>query len=159
MVEQNLERMISLAEEFFEMKNDPMQISVDEKTRTRLKKIHPSTMVEIRNKNGPIAWVLVIPTTAALMRQFVAKTIHERELFENTPLRTKYDALYLCSALVLPEHREKGLAKRLVTKAIRSIRKQHPIKYLFYWAFSKEGRNLARSAAKEFDLPLLSRDE
>jgi GNAT superfamily N-acetyltransferase len=158
-MEQNLERMIRLAEEFFEMKNDPMQISVDEKTRKRLKKIHPNTMAEIRNKNGPIAWILVIPTTVALMQQFVAKTIHERDLLEKTPLRTKYDALYLCSALVLPEHRGKGIAKRLVTKAIRNIRKEHPIKYLFYWAFSKEGRNLARSAAKTFDLPLLSRRE
>jgi GNAT superfamily N-acetyltransferase len=159
MIEENLQKMITLADEFFQAKNDPMQISVDEKTRTKLKKIHPSTMAEIRNKKGPIAWILVIPTTITLMQQFVDKTIHERDLLQKTPLRAKYEAIYLCSALVLPEYRGKGLAKRLVSKSIRSIRKQHPIKYLFYWAFSKEGRNLARLAAKEFDLPLLSRDE
>jgi GNAT superfamily N-acetyltransferase len=159
MIEENLEKMIKLADEFFQAKNDPMQISVDEETRSKLKKIHPRTMAEIRNKKGPIAWILVIPTTITLMHDFVDKTIHERELLERTPLRTKYEAIYLCSALVLPEHRGKGLAKRLVAKSIRSIRKEHPIKYLFYWAFSKEGRSLARFAAREFDLPLLSREE
>ncbi len=52
MVEENLERMIDLADEFFEMKNDPLQISVDEKTRMRLKGIHSSTMTESREKMG-----------------------------------------------------------------------------------------------------------
>lgn len=159
MREENLERMIKLAEEFFEMKNDPLQISIDQKTRTKLKRIHPSTMTEIRNRKGPVAWVLVIPTTSTLMEQFTAGKIHERDLLRRTRVHTKFDALYLCSALVLPEFRRKGLAKRLVSKAIRSIRKQHAIKYLFYWAFSTEGRNLALSVAKDFRLPLLSRND
>jgi GNAT superfamily N-acetyltransferase len=159
MREENLQRMIKLAEEFFETKNDPLQISIDQETRTRLKRIHPSTMTEIRNSKGPVAWVLVIPTTRTLMEQFLAKEIHERDLLRHTRARSKFDALYLCSALVLPEFRRKGLAKRLVSKAIRSIRKQHPIKYLFYWAFSAEGKSLARSVAKDFQLPLLSRKD
>lgn len=158
-MEENLKRMINLAEKFFETKNDPLQISIDEETRAILKRIHRSTMTEIRNEDGPIAWVLVIPTTSRLMGQFVAKEIHERDLLDRTPLRTKYDALYLCSALVLPEFRGKGLAKRLVLKAYRSIRKQHPIKSLFYWGFSPEGRKLALSVAKSVKLPLLSRGE
>jgi hypothetical protein len=65
--------MIRLAEEIFAVKNDPSQISVDRKTMLRLKKIHPNTMTEKSTNKGPIAWMLVIPTTNKLMEQFIAK--------------------------------------------------------------------------------------
>jgi Acetyltransferase (GNAT) family. len=157
MKNENLARMIKLADEFFETKNDPMQISVNGETRTMLKRIHPSTMTEKRNKKGPIAWAMVIPTTGDLMKQFTSKKISEQELLYNTPLRKKYNALYLCSALVLPEYRGKGVAKRLVVKAVKAIRVKHPIEFFFYWEFSVEGKKLAVSIAKEFALPLYKR--
>lgn len=157
MISGNLERMIKLADEFFEAKNDPKQISINRETTTRLKKIHPSTMSELRSKKGPIAWALIIPTTRDLMERFIAKQINEQDLLFETPLRKKYDALYLCSALVLPEHRRRGLARRLILKSIRSILKQHPIKFFFYWGFSVAGRKLAASVAREFNLPLYKR--
>jgi ribosomal protein S18 acetylase RimI-like enzyme len=91
------------------------------------------------------------------MRQFIARKINEQELLKRTSLRAEYDAVYLCSALVLPEHRKKGLAKYLMCKAIKSIQKQHPIKFLFYWAFSAEGKRLAVSVAKNLSLPLSKR--
>ena len=146
--------MIRLAEEIFAVKNDPSQISVDRKTMLRLKKIHPNTMTEKSTNKGPIAWMLVIPTTHKLMEQFIAKNINERELLNKTPLRVKYDSVYLCSALVLPEYRGRGLAKSLMIKAIKSIQKDHPITDLFYWGFSTAGRRLARSIAKELRLPI-----
>jgi hypothetical protein len=149
--------MIKLAEEFFETKNDPEQISVSEEIMNRLHELHPSTMSEKKNENGPIAWVLVIPTTHQLMEEFIAKKINEKELLEKTPAGSEYDALYLCSALVLPEERGKGLAKNLIIDAIRSIQKQHPIKTLFYWSFSPEGKGLAMSVAREIGLPLRER--
>ena len=149
--------MIRLAGEFFETKNDPTQISINTKSIARLKRLHPATMTERRTKKGPIAWILVIPTTHELMKQFITKRLNEQELLYSTPVRTKYDALYLCSALVLPEHRGKGYARRLAIKAIKAIRKEHPIKYLFYWAFSVAGRKLAGSIAKECGLPLFQR--
>jgi len=123
----------------------------------RLKRIHPNTMMEKRTSEGPIAWILVIPTTHKLMEQFIEKKINERELFNNTPLRVKYDSIYLCSALVLPEYRGRGLAKSLMIKAIKSIQKEHPIHCLFYWAFSIEGKKLAASVAREFSIPLCKR--
>jgi GNAT superfamily N-acetyltransferase len=116
-------------------------------------------MTEKRTKNGPIAWILVFPTTRELMIRFIKRQIDERDLLKKTPLGVKYDAIYLCSALVLPEYRRKGLAKRLMCKAIKSIQKQHPIKFLFYWAFSEEGKKLASSVAKELNLPLFRRKE
>ncbi len=149
--------MIALAEEFFDMKNDPQQLSVDERSMARLRAIHPGTMSEERDENGPIAWILVIPTTQALMEAFTHGEVNERELLERTLPGGVYDALYLCSALVLPEHRGKGLARSLTSRAIRSIRKDHPVRSLFYWSFSGEGDALAASVAGEFDLPLYAR--
>jgi GNAT superfamily N-acetyltransferase len=158
-ISENLARMIQLADEFFGTRNDPAQISVDQKVKVKLRNIHPGTLAEKSTRKGPVAWILVIPTTTGLMRQFIKKEINEQELLNKTPLRVKYDAIYLCSALVLPEFRGKGLAKRLMCKAIKSIQKQHPIKFLFYWAFSVAGKRLANSAAKECNLPLYKRIE
>ncbi len=157
MPDENLSRMIHLAEEFFATKNDPAQISVTEEVMEKLRQIHPGTLTEENDGNGPIAWVMVIPTTEGIMEQFLSNKISERELLDATPLKERYDAIYLCSALVLPEHRGKGLARRLVSDAIASIQRDHPIRYLFYWAFSVEGRRLAESAAKHFGLPLRRR--
>ncbi len=149
--------MIRLANEVFGMKQDPTQISVNPKVIAHLRKIHPSTMTEKSTNNGPIAWILIFPTTQNLMKQFITKKIHEKDLLKKTPFHAQYDAIYLCSALVLPEYRRKGLAKRLMYKAIKSIQKQHPIKYLFYWKFSAQGKKLAASVAKKLSLPLSKR--
>jgi GNAT superfamily N-acetyltransferase len=149
--------MIQLADEFFETKNDPDQISVTEEVMSRLGKIHPAALSEKKDANGPIVWILVLPTTQRLMEEFVAEQINERELLERTPIGASYDAVYLCSALVLPEHRGKGLARGLAADAVRSIQRDHPIKYLFYWPFSTEGKKLANSIARELNLPLRQR--
>lgn len=153
----NLERMIQLADETFAVKNDPNQLDVNQDVIERLKKIHPSTVSEYDDGNGPVAWVLLIPTTLDLMNRFLERKITEKELFELTPLDTKYEALYLCSAMVLEEHRRKGIAKRLTLKAIEDIRKTHPIKELFVWAFTKEGDLGAELLARLTSLPLKKR--
>jgi predicted GNAT family acetyltransferase len=154
MAQEHLEQMIRLAEEFFKTKNDPDQITVDRRTRARLIKIHPASLSERRTSKGPIAWVLVFPTTRDLMNAFLTKKIGERQLVYRTPLHRSYEAIYLCSALVLSEYRGKGYAKLLTCKAISAIRKTHPITCLFCWPFSKEGRRLAKYVAQESNLPL-----
>jgi GNAT superfamily N-acetyltransferase len=155
----NLERMIQLAEEFFAAYQDPSQISVNGHVLRRLRHIHTSSITEKNTPQGPIAWMLVIPTTQQIMEQFVAKKITERELYNNTPLHVPYHAIYLCSALVLPEYRGKGIAKRMMVRAIQSIRKDHPIQALFYWGFSREGKKLAASIARTVSLPLYQRKD
>ncbi len=159
MAQENLERMIKLAEEFFETKNDPEQISVTEETMEQLRGIDPATMSEFSSEKGPVAWVLVIPTTRSLMEQFVTKEITERDLLALTPIGGTFEAVYLCSALVLPEARGKGLAKRLATEAVKSIASRHPIRFLFYWGFSREGENLASAIARTVGLPLSRRPD
>ena len=74
-----------------------------------------------------------------------------------TPVGASYDAIYLCSALVLEEFRRKGIAKQLALKAIEDIRKDHPVKALFVWSFTKEGDIAAESIARFTSLPLYKR--
>ena len=105
---------------------DPDQLDVDQHVIERLLRIHPATVSEFNEGNGPVAWVLIIPTTHALMDKFLNGRISEKELFERTPLDAKYETLYLCSALVLNEYRRQGIAKRLMLNAIEKIRKDHP---------------------------------
>lgn len=154
---ENLERMIKLAEEFFGARNDPAQISVTKSQIRKLKAIHPCAMLEKRTSKGPIAWILVFPTTKDLMMKFLNGKINERELLNKTPIRKKYEAIYLCSALVLPEFRRKGIAKKLICKSVGLIIKQHPIKYLFYWEYSIAGKKLANSIRNKFGLPLFKK--
>ncbi len=151
------ERMIQMAEEVFAYKNDPDQLNINQDILERLHRIHPSTVSEYNEGNGPIAWLLVIPTTKDLMNRFIEKKISEKELFELTPLDIAYDTLYLCSAMVLEEYRRKGIIKDLVLKAIEDIRKEHPLKALFVWSFTKEGDLTAEAIAHLTGLPLYKR--
>jgi GNAT superfamily N-acetyltransferase len=150
----NFERMIQLSDEVFATKKDPHQIDINQDVLARLHRIHPATLSEYDDGNGPVAWILLIPTTRELMKQFLAGQLTERELFEQTPLDTPYEALYLCSAMVLKEYRRKGIAKKLILEAIEKIRKDHPVKSLFVWTFSKEGLIGSEAIARLTALPL-----
>lgn len=149
--------MIKLAEDIFAVKNDPDQLDVNEKVIERLLKLHPGAVSSYDVGNGPVAWVLVIPTTFDLMSRFLEKKISEKELFDLTPLNTSYEALYLCSALVLEEYRRKGITKKLVLKAISDIQRDHPLKFLFVWPFSREGDKASVSIAESAGLPMKQR--
>ena len=153
----NLERLIQLADEVFAVKSDPSQLDVNPEVRERLLKIHPATLSEYNEGNGPVAWVLIIPTTIDLMNRFLSEEITEKELFELTPLNEKYDAIYLCSALVLDEFRRKGITRNLALKAIQEMKKKHPLKAAFIWAFSPEGDQAALTIARLAGLPLHKR--
>ncbi len=153
----NFERMMQLVTEFFDTKHDPNQISVTEEDRIRLQAIHPATMSELANEDGPIVWILIIPTTDAVMNGFIKGELHENQLLNATNPGDTYTAIYLCSASVLPEFRHKGLAKKVSLEAISEIQKDHPIKSLFYWSFSGEGKALAEAIGKETGLALFER--
>lgn len=153
----NFTRMIQLANEFFDAKNDPAQLDIDESVIERLKRIHPATMGEMADENGPIAWTIVIPATRNDMQQFLDGKINETTLLERSEKTNAYEAIYLCSAMVLAEHRRKGLAKQLLCDSVRAIQKDYHITALFYWGFSKEGNALSRAVASEVGLPVLER--
>ncbi len=150
----NFERMLDVVNAAFDTRNDPDQVSVDEEQRERLEAIDDNTLTEVANEDGPIVWILMIPTTDEIKDKFISGNITEKQLLLETMPGEKYTALYLCSASVLPEFRNKGLAKKATTEAITAIRKKHPITSLLYWPFSEEGKLLAQSVAKEQGLPL-----
>jgi len=153
----NFERMIQLSDEVFSSRTDPDQLNVNENVMEQLQLIHPDTISEYDDGNGPVCWILCIPTTLDLMTQFINQKISEKELYELTPLNAKYEAIYLCSALLLEEFRGKGIAQNLTVKAIESIKTDHSIKALFFWAFSKEGEKLANKVSGLMGLPLYKR--
>jgi len=157
MSKSNFERMIELSDEVFSSRTDPDQLNVNENVMEHLERIHPDTISEYDDGNGPVCWILCIPTTMDLMTQFIHKEISERELYELTPLNTKYEAIYLCSALLLEEFRGKGIAQRLGVKAIENIKIDHPIKALFTWSFTKEGQKLSEKVSELVGLPLYKR--
>jgi predicted GNAT family acetyltransferase len=150
----NFERMILLAEEVFDSKSDPEQLEVNEEVLNHLYKIHPASVQEFDDGNGPVVWVLLFPTTSMLMEDFLKNKISEKQLFELTPLNIQYDAIYLCSAMVLEEFRRKGIAQNLTKDAIDEIRKSHPITSLFVWPFTKEGSSLAEKISTSVGLQL-----
>ena len=153
----NYERMIQLSDEVFSSRTDPDQLNVNEDVMEHLQLIHPDTLSEYDDGNGPVCWILCIPTTLDLMTKFINQTISERELYELTPLNIKFEAIYLCSALLLEEFRGKGIAQSLGVTAIEKIRIDHPIKALFFWSFSNEGEKLAEKVSRLIGLPLYKR--
>lgn len=154
----NFERMLDLAEEVFASKNDPNQLDVNEEVMEQLQRIHPESIAEFDNGHGPICWIIQIPTTRLLMEQFLANEISEKQLFELTPLNVPYQAVYLCSGMVLHEFRRKGIAKKLAFDALSKIRESHPIESLFIWAFTQDGDIVSESLAKLSGLPLFKKE-
>ena len=155
---ENLNRMIALADSFFDVRHDPEQLQVDQNVLEKLNTIDPNTLSEEIDGDGPVVWILLIPTTSDVMHRFLKNEITENQLFEETESGQNYEALYLCSALVLEEFRHKGLARNLSLHAINAIRKKYPIRYLYVWAFSEEGKQLSIRLSGETGLPLLSRE-
>lgn len=153
----NFERLVQLADEVFAVKSDPSQLDVNPEVLERLQALHPATVSAFDDGNGPVAWVLLIPTTLELMNRFLDCQILEKELFDLTPLNIAYDAVYLCSALVLEEYRRKGITKNMAMSAIEIIRNDHPLKAAFVWAFSPEGDLAAETIAQLAELPLYKR--
>ena len=157
MSKNNIQRLIQLADEVFAYKTDEQQLNVNPQVIERLQKIHPATISDYQDENGPVVWLLVIPTTQDIMNRFLQKEISEKELYELTPLKVKYDCLYLCSALVLEEYRRQGITQKLLLDSIEAIKKVHPLQYLFVWPFSQEGDALAEKIAQLTGMPLYKR--
>jgi hypothetical protein len=78
---------------------------------------------------------------------FCKGRISERELFDRTPIGVDYDALYVCSIITLPEYRRGVYATKLLTEGI--ARFPHARSHLFAWAWSREGKALARIAKEK----------
>lgn len=150
----NYERMLALIDEVFATRSDPDQLQVDDAVIEKLQAIHPATLGEYNEGAGPCVWVLVIPTTREVMEDFLARRITEQQLLERTSPGQTFEAIYLCSATVLPEYRRRGLALRLCMEAVNAISAQHPVITLYVWPFTSEGKMLAERVAQAAGLEL-----
>jgi len=155
----NFNRMLQIIDDVFATRNDPGQIQVSPQQLKKLQQIHPATLTEYADENGPLIWVLVIPTTAEVMNDFLAHKITEKELLDRTQPGRSYSCIYLCSATALPEVRGRGETKKLCIGAIQAICRDHPIKTLFVWPFTKEGFHLAEAIAVACQLDLKIMDD
>lgn len=153
----NFNRMLQLIDEVFATRSDPGQIQVNRGQLARLQKIHPATLTELADENGPVIWLLLIPTTKNIMTDFLSGSITEKQLLERTKPGDVYDCIYLCSATTLPEYRGQGKTKQLCLEGIQKIQKDHPIKTLFVWPFTPEGKRLAEALAQETGLEIMEK--
>jgi len=156
MINDNFRRLLELADKVFAVKDDPGQLNVTPEVMERLRTIHPSTISDMDYGDGPVAWLLLIPTTKEIMELFISRKISENQLFSMTVPGIKYEAIYLCSALVLEEYRRKGIIKNMALRSIKNIRKNNPIEYLFSWPFTDEGRVTAKNISELTGLPLIN---
>ena len=157
MADSNFERMIKMAQEVFDAQNDANQIQVDEDVIHHLIKLHPAAVTELDYSEGPVVWILLIPTTEDIMQDFLQHKINEQDILNKTTPGGNYNAVYLCSAMVLPEHQQSGLATSLTLQAIKEIQQTNSIKCLFYWPFTEAGEKLAEKIAQLSGLVLYKR--
>ena len=149
--------MMQIIDETFATRHDPGQLQVTEADMQRLQQLHPATLSEYNEGKGPCVWILLIPTTTELMDKFLAGQLTETGLLWSTEPGSTFDSVYLCSATTLPEYRNKGITTRIALNAIEAIRKEHPVKKLFVWPFTEEGKQLAEKLGTKAGLPVLVR--
>ena len=150
----NYERMYALIDEVFSTRTDPNQIQVTKKQMKKLELLHPCTLSEVSNDDGPYCWILIIPTTAEVMNEFLNNKISEKEILNKSNPGDLFQSIYLCSATTLPEFRGKGLSKKICLDAIEAIRKEFPIENLYVWPFTESGEKLAKKLAAATQLKL-----
>lgn len=155
----NFERMMNLVNEVFDTRSDPSQLQVDEAVISKLQLLHPATLSEFDDGNGPAIWILLIPTSIATMHLFLEGKIDENKLLSDTKPGQKFEAVYLCSATVLPEYRRKGMAMKLCVKAIVEMQESNPIQALYVWPFTNEGLQLSKRIAEQTGLELFIKAE
>ena len=151
----NFNRMLQLIDDVFATRQDSNQLQVNQSTMKKLALIHPATLSELADENGPVIWALVIPTTTEVMSDFLSGKISEKDILTKVKPGEKYTCIYLCSVTTLSEYRGKGKSKQLCLDAIQAICKDHPIQTLFVWPFTKEGEQLADALARACNLTLL----
>jgi hypothetical protein len=153
MDEQILNKIISVDEKFFRTTNDSQQIPITKEALDKILQLHSNAFLYKLENNEPISWVVVVPTSKDLADKFLNDEISERELLDLTKPQLVYEAIYLCSATTMPEHRRKGYVIEMMKEAIGSIPHKEDVK-LFAWAYSPEGKALMEKAAREFGVKI-----
>jgi hypothetical protein len=112
---------------------------VSKESLYKLQKLHPKTFLYKTLNNEPVSWAVVLPTSQKLAEEFIQGKINERELLDMTEPKKEYEALYLCSAFTVPEHRRRGYAIEMLKEAINGIPHVAEAEF-FVWPYSEEGK-------------------
>lgn len=144
-------------EEYFQTSKDKEQAEISRERLEWIVKSFPEG-VGIIKTDKIIGSTLVLPCTLELMNSFLKNKINEEELFKGMEEYSSYDkmeAIYLCSAILLPEYRGKGLASQSWKMSIRKMMEKSDKKsVLFYWEYSNEGKFLSERVARDLGLEL-----
>lgn len=152
---EDLEKMNAIAIELFQTENDDTQASPTLEKCLQVIKKDKYNYISINDDKGePIAWSLVMPTSLEVMDNFLSEEITERELLETSRSDDKFEALYLFSVIVLPEHRRKGLGQFLFKTQIKYFKDKYNISELYSWWFSEEGKKLGDSLEKDLGIEI-----
>lgn len=158
---QDILETIPFAEKYFGAESDPAQLQPTlAKCKWILKNI-PECITVIRDGPTLVGFIFTFPTSRESMRSFLSHRLSENELFNETQKkfgREPLSSFYLCSALILPKYRRRGIALGSVERSIRAWTKRTRTKpMLFVDPFSREGRKVSRVLASRMKLPLKMR--
>lgn len=150
-------QVVAAYEATFGTKTDPDQMQVTQESREKITKLMPNWLVYRVGQVGELmAFANVVPTTREVAERFLSGEITEREILELTKSQERYTALYLCSAVTLPEYRRQGLALELSKELIANALLTDDA-LLFAWIFSNEGDRLVRKLESELGREIKTR--
>ncbi|MBN2517506.1 MAG: hypothetical protein JXB14_01535 [Candidatus Altiarchaeota archaeon] len=113
-----------IAEGYFKTANDPEQAHITVKRARWLWRDCPECINIIKSDNMVVGSTLVLPCTTELMELFISKKINEEQLFDSIQKTVDYgsmQAIYLCSAVLIPGFRRKGLASQGLERSVRKM--------------------------------------
>lgn len=151
------QKMDVIAESIFGTQHDSNQIPITHESGEKLDKLTSDWIRYRLDASGhPIAWVVIVPTTKELAKDFLAGKVTEKEMFDLTIPQEKYSALYLCAAVTVPEYRRRGLAFELFKELLDAISKTEDY-ILFAWTYTDEGAKLTKKLELALDKEILLR--
>ncbi|MEQ1666256.1 MAG: hypothetical protein ABL927_12875 [Bdellovibrionales bacterium] len=137
--EELMEKQMKIAEGVFGTESDPDQMPINDETRKKLDSLCSGWLeTEFDEAGEPISWAVVMPTQRAIAEKFLVNQISEKDILDMTESSGIYDAVYLVSVITVPEHRGKGLGKKVVERAMANI-PATPDALYFSWPTTPEG--------------------
>jgi len=150
----NLEKLDKI---YFKNNIDSNQWVSDFKTNNKIIKTFKYSLIIFKDEELIIGYSLVIPSNKKLMIDFLTNKINETQLIKSNLKNVNllnFQTLYLCAAIILPEYRNQGYAKKGVLKSINYYKKSNKNIVLFSWSYSKSGNQLLQAISNTVKLPL-----